>query len=81
MEVETIERKAEKFNLNPVIPESVKTADARMLFTEKQLLSPADWDWELEPYNITLSCVSPGFAKFVFLQRFNRLFNARNSTK
>jgi hypothetical protein len=69
---------AEKFGLAKELPQSVKDADARMLFTEKQILSPVDWGWELEPYDIELACESPELIKSLFLLKYYQLQNARN---
>lgn len=56
------------------MPDSVKEADVRMLFTEKRdLMSPCDWGFEVEPYAERIAPVAPGVARRMFLDRYFEL--------
>lgn len=64
-----------EFGFDYPLHESIKTADGRMLFTEKRDLLPVnlDWGYELEPYASTIHPWYPSVAKDFFLSRFNKL--------
>lgn len=69
---------AKKYGFAFPLPESVKIADGRMLFTEKRdLLRPLNWRYEIEPYPALITPVSPQEAKQAFLSRFRELINKR----
>lgn len=70
---------AEKFGLAKELPQAVKDADVRMLFTEKQqLLPPVDWGWEEEPYDMLLYVTPVRMMEQLFLITYKRLKDARN---
>lgn len=64
-----------KFNFPwPMCPVG-KMIDDRMLFTEKRdLLEPANWGWEAEPFEAEIDPWTPALARLYFLRRFHQLF-------
>lgn len=71
---------AKRFAIDPVLPQSVKDADARMLLTEQRdLLGRQSRPWEdvAPPYDFVITPWSPKVAKAAFLKRFYELATRR----
>jgi uncharacterized protein len=67
---------AERFGLTQDMPVSVKDADWRMLFTERdQVMHPSLIPWETKgkPYDLTITGLPPEAARVAFLTRFEDL--------
>ncbi|CCH02045.1 putative protein yfdR [Fibrella aestuarina BUZ 2] len=65
---------AQKLGFTYPVHPSIKVADERMLFTEKRdLLTPMDWGYEVEPYPDIVDPWSPDEAEGAFLGYFLHL--------
>lgn len=62
----------------PEAEQSIKTADLRMLATERQqlmVIHTPEWDClrDIDPYDITLECWDPDKAEILFKEQFHNL--------
>jgi hypothetical protein len=67
----------EKYNLDIVMPDEVKTLDVAILFAEaEQNMSPSPVEWEgvVEPLDVKLQFWSPRKARVEFMNRFHELY-------
>ena len=67
---------AKRFDIDPVMHETVKKADNAILLTEKNHLKPKEalpWNISGEPADREIWCLSPAEAKKMFLDRFVEL--------